>query len=718
LILFSKNVNILIIINIKVFVLITIRNIAIDLNSRIDPFLETLSKRGTASKIKEVISDLLPLLSLNKKTAPIGLLGIFACHITEIDWKRDRTKGLAGLAAAIAYISFCVLVPKKYSVLCSAAYQIGGSLRGTDSRIAKITLIARQAIYVACVYYAAPGLIALSLVCQIVEELHKVTKGFTQSPSSLKDRVNFIVACARLREVYPAYLNHLEKKITQEDWDRIVSEETRANRVLTTSSQENAHVETALEPFPVIDLEEKLNQKGFSSVVEGLTASTSISISSNIIYKDCVFFSSVFTNAVVTNAIFDSCFFVNDGDRVSNLTLGNVSFKKCDLSYQVFVKSVFNNVSFSGCKLSSSVFAFSHFFNTRIISSELEEACFLANKIRDSFIEGCSLTNVFLLEAKNHFNFKECGEHLFTKPIIFFPTERGLRSPRFARMALKVLGKDGEKSLVFPFDRDLITFDPALLRKEVLVGLAKIKKFPPSGMLSFGDELLKRAQPGSQLYLLKEKASLLMEMSSGLYLPGGEDIEDIFYTAPTDVKSILLELRLGLNTSTGLVRTIIELALLQQANKLNIPTIGVCRGSQLINVFFGGTLHNVRGQNALQKLRFTGSAVSKQLKEYLGLQGSFFGVSMHDQAVNILGKGLEVLLKFNNIVKLFFHENGAIIGAQFHPEATEIVEFSRVLSKEEYEDFLKSGKGIFQIFMNKVRETYNRKTSSKMLQGA
>ena len=73
------------------------------------------------------------------------------------------------------------------------------------------------------------------------------------------------------------------------------------------------------------------------------------------------------------------------------------------------------------------------------------------------------------------------------------------------------------------------------------------------------------------------------ENMCGLLLVEGEDMEPRRYEAePANLRYL---------EKTDPVKDEIEIRLLRQALRLQIPILGICRGSQLLNVVCGGTLY-------------------------------------------------------------------------------------------------------------------------------
>ena len=96
-----------------------------------------------------------------------------------------------------------------------------------------------------------------------------------------------------------------------------------------------------------------------------------------------------------------------------------------------------------------------------------------------------------------------------------------------------------------------------------------------------------------------------MEQMSGVLLVEGEDIHPSRYRAQQSNFKYL--------EKTHPLKDEIESRILRQALRRSLPVLGICRGSQLLNVACGGTLYG----DVQKEIQGTGEAGEKRIKESL-----------------------------------------------------------------------------------------------------
>lgn len=121
----------------------------------------------------------------------------------------------------------------------------------------------------------------------------------------------------------------------------------------------------------------------------------------------------------------------------------------------------------------------------------------------------------------------------------------------------------------------------------------------------------------------------------------------------------------------------LEMRLIDQAVQRRLPILGICRGGQLLNVYFGGTLHQnlksfyvedpeVRSILPRKKISVQpGGALASALSENPGRVNA-----LHRQAIDHLGRELRVAARDRNgIVQAIEHASLPFaVGVQWHPE--------------------------------------------------
>lgn len=170
-----------------------------------------------------------------------------------------------------------------------------------------------------------------------------------------------------------------------------------------------------------------------------------------------------------------------------------------------------------------------------------------------------------------------------------------------------------------------------------------------------------------------EAISDLVSACSGLVLSGGADIDPARYgQAPIP--------ELG---EVNLPRDAAEFHALEVALERRMPVLGVCRGHQLLNVYFGGTLHQdieaaAAGNGHVQTSPW-GSHHHSVSVEPSSIVGRAIGCdrieinSYHHQALDRVAPALQVTARADDgmVEAVESREHSWVVGVQWHPERHE-----------------------------------------------
>lgn len=162
----------------------------------------------------------------------------------------------------------------------------------------------------------------------------------------------------------------------------------------------------------------------------------------------------------------------------------------------------------------------------------------------------------------------------------------------------------------------------------------------------------------------------IIKMCNGLIFPGGDDIDPKLYGEnpsknlgiifPRVDKSWYISMRYAIDN--------------------DIPTLGICKGMQMINVVAGGTLYQdiyeqigdcfqhdqkLYRDNLMHRVNIDKDS---KLSRILGVDCMFTN-TLHHQSVKQIGKGFRKSAQTEDgIIEAIENKSGNIIGVQWHPE--------------------------------------------------
>ena len=168
-----------------------------------------------------------------------------------------------------------------------------------------------------------------------------------------------------------------------------------------------------------------------------------------------------------------------------------------------------------------------------------------------------------------------------------------------------------------------------------------------------------------------EDVELLLQKLDGVLIPGGPDVDPLFYGE---------EPRQGL----GLVirsNDVFEMHLLKAARAAHKPILCVCRGVQVLNVTFGGTLIQDIPSQLPEALRHMQIPVDRAdpthsvdivkdsyLYDAFGNE-TVLTNSFHHQCINKVAPGFSVSAKARDgVIEAIEVKEERILGVQWHPE--------------------------------------------------
>ncbi|MGH9325443.1 MAG: gamma-glutamyl-gamma-aminobutyrate hydrolase family protein [Terriglobia bacterium] len=182
------------------------------------------------------------------------------------------------------------------------------------------------------------------------------------------------------------------------------------------------------------------------------------------------------------------------------------------------------------------------------------------------------------------------------------------------------------------------------------------------------------AKPGEvRLVTLAGSEHLRAEDFDGILFAGGEDVDPTFYE----------EAKRYDNVHVNRQRDAFEFHWLDRARRGNLPVLGICRGAQMVNTRFGGTLYqdiendlprlevNHRQPGGRSELTHSVTVTDPDSRLAQVFQGSERVNSLHHQAIRRVGHGLKVSARSEDglVEAVELAGDGPyLLAVQWHPE--------------------------------------------------
>ncbi len=215
-------------------------------------------------------------------------------------------------------------------------------------------------------------------------------------------------------------------------------------------------------------------------------------------------------------------------------------------------------------------------------------------------------------------------------------------------------------------------------RRDLKVGLVVSGRWPDNLQYARLPYDLALFRAGAQVVTIKPayryKLRKMVEELDALVLTGGEDIDPLLYDAPREMANFI-------NSE----RDDLEMELLNLAAEFELPTLAICRGSQLFAVKYGGRLMNIEPNSEdihsfklSSSIKFSGHHVNilpDTLLAKIFPQPVILTNSIHHQSIADAGLLKVAALSKDGCIEGVEHpEYDFMLGVQWHPELRAIYE--------------------------------------------
>lgn len=215
------------------------------------------------------------------------------------------------------------------------------------------------------------------------------------------------------------------------------------------------------------------------------------------------------------------------------------------------------------------------------------------------------------------------------------------------------------------------------------IGVSACFMYPDKERIVFGPKSLSYLENDMAQYLAQQKVMpvLIPDLEDEQLVPFLKEMDGFVFQGGTDIAPQTYGDPPNSRWPGDLYRDQYELKILDFAIKKEKAVLGICRGFQLLNVYFGGTLYQdietgITHRDAYQydklthDIRFSPNLLLDRLHQNR-LERTVN--SVHHQGVKKLGSNLEVLAESieDNLIEAFQWTQapaGKVMGVQWHPE--------------------------------------------------
>jgi len=504
----------------------------------------------------------------------------------------------------------------------------------------------------------------------------RVIKKISSSSKSLHKKSNILV------RIWKGFLNLMGLRVCS----RKVVESVKGKRLTQKRLKgvlEELQKFQEENPTERVNLVDFLKKKGFTTklknlnfAVDGLTVTPQARLPFG---KPPSWGSDILKKVDITGVTFQNCEFEWVNFSESNFT--DVTFANCNFQHSVNVGANFNNckfinsylgmscfesatmkdTKFLNCNIDNTTFYKALIEGVRFLSSSLSGAVFLDAQVKnDSEVKDCNLKDCYFFDTKPSFKISGKTANCHTRPlmgVLWNHHKAGIAGNKISHSIIRNGGVPFKIHFDHEFDKKKLDDEV----KQILAELADEKGEKAKGSIPF--RLIQKAKEKNDGELKKvlDLAKNLTQNLGGLVLPGGDtDIPPELYGETTEEKT---------NPDPDYLRIVLEFAMLNEATVLGLPVMGICRGCQVANVFFGGNLkQHVTWQDGVQFYTIDDEKSAGILPGILN-KGHIRGFTNHHQANKKIAEPLAIVATHGEVPKVLQAKHGSpMILTQFHPE--------------------------------------------------